>query len=59
MSEQPEIIFANEAKKLVFENRQPSLAFANESKNLVFDILQAAAPTGIGAMIIESTFIVG
>ncbi len=60
MSEQPKLVFEDASKKLIFEDLQPKLVLADESKKLVFDIIQVSgAPVGIGAMIIESTFIVG
>ena len=38
MSEMPKLVFANEFKKLIFEDLQPKLVFANEFKKLIFDI---------------------
>ena len=55
------LIFADDSKKLKFEDLSAKLIFADESKKLIFDIIIVSdvVPGGIGVMIIESTFIVG
>ncbi len=40
MSDQPKLIFADESKKLKFEDLSAKLIFADESKKLIFDITQ-------------------
>ena len=61
MSDVPKLIFADESKKLKFEDLSAKLIFADESKKLIFDItiVSDVVPGGIGVMIIENTFIVG
>lgn len=38
MSEFAKLIFADESKKLIFEDLQPKLIFADEFKKLIFDV---------------------
>ena len=59
MSDQPKLIFADESKKLKFEDLSAKLIFGDESKKLIFDITIEAVSVGIGTMIVGSTNIVG
>ena len=56
MSDQPKLIFADESKKLKFEDLSAKLIFADESKKLVFDITIEAIVAGIFDLSFDSTF---